>query len=285
MNSESKIKSKVLSEIWIYPIKSLPGIQLPKALVAPKGLQFDRRWMLVDQNSRFLTQRVHPEMALFNVKLENEFLIVSKKSLKQEIAIPNTIAINLISTSYEKTLKVQIWQNEVEAIEVKKSFSVWFSEQLQFKCRLVFFPENNRRDVDPDFATIGDQVSFADAYPILIIGQTSLENLNQKLESPITSMRFRPNFIFSGDLPHAEDNWKNFTIGAVSFEGVKPCSRCVVITLNPDNGEKGVEPLKTLAKFRTQNGKVHFGENVIPRSTGEVKIGDRIEIIDLKSNQ
>ena len=129
-----------------------------------------------------------------------------------------------------------------------------------------------------------EQVSLADAYPFLIIGQSSLDELNKKLDLPMTMTRFRPNFVFTSGLANEEDSWKNFKIGGVLFEGVKPCARCVLTTVNPDTGEKGLEPLKTLAVYRKQNGKVNFGENVIARSNGEIKIGDLIEVLDFKQS-
>jgi uncharacterized protein YcbX len=264
---------KKLSQIWIYPIKSLAGISLQKSTVLPKGLQFDRRWMLVDENGRFLTQREHPEMALFKVAIEKNFLLVSRS---------DTIRLELNKEIKGESFKVQIWKNEVLAIEVNPNYSKWFSDQLNFKCKLVFFPEINQREIDPEYAKMNEQVSLADAYPYLIIGQSSLDNLNNKLDLPIQMNRFRPNFVFTSGLANEEDSWKNFKIGAILFEGVKPCARCVLTTVNTDTGEKGLEPLKTLAVYRKQNGKVNFGENVIARSHGEVKIGDLIEVSDFK---
>lgn len=265
-----------ISQVWIYPIKSLAGIRLQKAVVKQKGLQYDRRWMLVDKEGRFLTQREHAEMALFNVIIENDYLVVSKQS--------QSIRWNLNGDASGNFAKVQIWDDEVEAAEVAPEYSKWFSEHLGIECKLVFFPEGNRRNVDPDYAVMNEQVSLADAYPFLIIGQASLDALNEKLDRPVSIKRFRPNFVFTeGLLPHEEDTWKNFRIGSVSFEGVKPCARCVLTTVDPDTGEKGVEPLKTISTYRKQNGKVYFGENLIARMEGEVNEGDVIEILDFKN--
>lgn len=278
------MKNKILSEIWIYPIKSLSGIPLQKSMVMAKGLQYDRRWMLVDENGRFLTQREHPEMALFQVVLENDHFLVSKKppSTNSAANSKNIIRLDLSGDIGGEVLKVQIWKNEVEAFEVNPAYSSWFSERLNLKCKLVFFPEKNLRDIDPEFAKNKEQVSLSDGYPILIIGQSSLDELNKKLEQPVPMNRFRPNLVFTSGIAHEEDTWKNFKIRTVDFEGVKPCGRCVLTTVNQETGEKGLEPLKTLSTYRKQNGKVNFGENVIARSTGEIKIGDLIEIVDYK---
>lgn len=273
--------TKTLAEIWIYPIKSLAGISLQKSLVLAKGLQYDRRWMLVDENGRFLTQREHPEMALFQVVIENNHLLISKKLLASNNK-HNEISFDINAEPVGAVLKVQIWKNEVEAFEVNPTFSAWFSDQLNLKCKLVYFPEKNQRDIDSEYVKNKEQVSLADGYPILIIGQSSLDVLNKKLDQPVPMNRFRPNFVFSSRQAHEEDTWKNFKIGQLYFEGVKPCGRCVLTTVNQETGALGVEPLKTLSAYRKQNGKVNFGENIIARGEGEVKVGDKIEVINYK---
>lgn len=270
--------AKMLQEIWIYPIKSLTGIALQKSQVLPKGLQYDRRWMLVDDSGKFLTQRTMPEMALFKVVLENEALVISNKNTHEQ----DSIRLELNPQKFDKTMTALIWNDQVEVLEVNEKYSTWFSKQLNINCKLVYFPESNTRDIDPDYAKNNEQVNLSDGYPILIIGQSSLDALNQKLDIPVSIHRFRPNFIFSNGSPHEEDNWKSFQIGRLHFEGVKPCSRCVVTTINTETSEKGLEPLKTLANYRKLNGKIYFGENIIPRTYGEVQIGDIIEVKSFK---
>ncbi|MEK6782003.1 MAG: MOSC N-terminal beta barrel domain-containing protein [Bacteroidota bacterium] len=273
-----------ISEIWIYPIKSLAGIRLQKAIVKQKGLLYDRRWMLVDKDGRFLTQREHPEMALFRVTIDHETLIISRQQSNSG-DLPDSIKLNLMQEVSGDTVKVKIWDDEVEAFEMEPGFSSWFSKYINIECRLVFFPEKNRRDVDPDYAIRNEQVSLADGYPFLIIGQSSLDELNRRLKNQVSMKRFRPNFVFMNGLPHEEDSWRNFTIGSIIFEGVKPCSRCVLTTVNPDTAERGDEPLKTLSAYRRKNGKINFGENLLARTDGEVSEGDVIEIIDFKKQQ
>ncbi|MBK5277800.1 MAG: MOSC domain-containing protein [Bacteroidia bacterium] len=272
-----------ISEIWIYPIKSLAGIRLQKAAVQQKGLQHDRRWMLVDEKGRFLTQREHPEMALFSVNIDNNHLVVGRQTTAN--GLPPSIRIELHREHSVNSLKVQIWDDQVDAVEVDPAYSAWFSDKINIDCRLVFFPEKSRRDVDSNYVVNNEQVSLADGYPFLIIGQSSLDGLNKKLADPVTIKRFRPNFVFTGGLPHEEDTWKNLKVGSVTFEGVKPCSRCVLTTVNPETAEKGVEPLRTLSTYRNVNGKVCFGENLVARSSGEVYEGDLIEMIDFKNQQ
>ncbi len=271
-----------ISEIWIYPIKSLAGVRLNTTVVKQKGLQYDRRWMLVDRDGRFLTQREHPRMALFNVAMTNDCLTVSALANATN-AIDQSIRIELNTEVSGSFSRVVIWDDEVDAVEVNSEYNAWFSKQLDIECRLVFFPEGNRRDADPDYAKNNEQVSLADGYPFLIIGQSSIDELNRKLKEKVSIKRFRPNFVFSGGLPHEEDSWRNFMIGSVNFEGVKPCARCVLITVNPETGEGGVEPLKELSTYRKKNNKIYFGENLLARSYGEVSEGDVIEVIDFKN--
>ena len=141
---------------------------------------------------------------------------------------------------------VNIWDDTVSAFDVDGSYSQWFSELLESPCRLVYFPEENSRPVDPRYKVNHEQVSLADAYPFLIIGQSSLDDLNSRLTEPIPMNRFRPNFVFTGGEPFEEDTWRNFSIGSTRFVGVKMCARCQLPTVNQDTAEKGAEPIKTL---------------------------------------
>ncbi|MBL7876584.1 MAG: MOSC domain-containing protein [Cyclobacteriaceae bacterium] len=261
-----------LSEIWIYPIKSFAGIRISKARVKQKGLEFDRRLMLVDEANRFITQREHPIMARFRLYMEAGKLTV--ESLLDDSHA--SIAINLEPRANQPTFKVTIWDDEVEAMELNPTYSDWFSTQLKMKCRLVCFPENNVRDVDPAYVENKAQVSLADGYPFLIIGQSSLDNLNSKLVNQIEMNRFRPNFVFTGGKPHEEDTWKTFSIGSNRFRGVKLCARCVLTTVNPQTGIKGHEPLATLATYRKQGSKILFGQNLVAINYEEVSEGDEI---------
>jgi uncharacterized protein YcbX len=264
-----------LSEIWIYPIKSLAGIRLPRAKVAEKGLQHDRRWMLVDEDGRFLTQREHPQMALFQLTIDNGQLLINNLTSTES---PESISIDLIPTLNEQHVKVTIWDDEVEAVEVDPSYSRWFSEKLKLTCKLVFFPEGNKRDIDPKYAHEKEQVSLADGYPFLIIGQSSLDDLNSKMNVAVPMKRFRPNFVFTGGAPFEEDSWKFFKIGKNRFKGVKPCARCVLTTVDPETGIKGKEPLATLATYRKVETKILFGQNLISIDNDEVCEGDQIEL-------
>lgn len=258
-----------ISEIWIYPVKSLGGIRCREALALEKGFEYDRRWMLLDAQHRFITQREHPQMALFSVELSGKVLTIRHRKTGSAIHFETS----LVST---RKLDAQIWEDKVEAYEVDAEISQWFSKQLGVACRLVKFPEEKPRPVDRQFVSGQKHVSLADGFPYLIIGEASLNELNRRLQKPVTMHRFRPNLVFTGGEPFAEDTWKAFKIGSVHFAAVKPCARCVLTTIDPDTGEKGKEPLQTLSQFRKQKNKIRFGMNLIAHTQGVIREGDRI---------
>lgn len=258
-----------LSEIWIYPIKSLGGINLQQAQVMEKGLQYDRRWMLIDEAGNFMTQRKLPELALFKVQFDATSLRVQFRN--ESIFIP-------LETAAQPLRPVIIWDDQVFAYEVSAEISAWFSRCLKTDCRLVFFPEQQSRPVDAHYKIADEQVSLADAYPFLIIGQETLTLLNSKLEQDLPMNRFRPNFVFTGGAAHDEDLWRDFTIGANRFVGVKPCARCILTTVNQETAEIGKEPLRTLATYRSRDNKILFGQNLLAVDHNRVHVGDVITI-------
>lgn len=264
-----------LTDIFIYPIKSLGGIRVNEAVIEKRGLQYDRRWMLIDARGNFLSQRQLPEMALLQVALQENGLEVTHKQGKMAaLQVPFT-------ANDEKSKLVSIWDDVCFAFEVTPEANAWFSEALGFECKLVHMPDHALRHVDPEYARPTDLVSFADAYPFLIIGQESLNDLNNRLAEPVTMDRFRPNLVFAGGVPFEEDTWTEFRIGETTFYPVKPCARCNVTTINQATGKAGVEPLKTLATYRTQNNKVMFGQNLIHSGTGNrLTIGQELQVID-----
>jgi uncharacterized protein YcbX len=267
------MNKKKLTQIFIYPIKSLGGIPLLSSIAEERGLKYDRRWMLIDENDSFLTQRQYPQMALFNVKIDGEFLTVSLKNNESE-----KISLPLLSTS-KKTLNVKIWDDTCTAKLASPEADNWFSEILKIKCKLVQMPESTKRLVDHKYSPEEKSVSFADGYPFLIIGQASLDDLNEKLAQPLPINRFRPNFVFTGGEPYEEDNWKQFKIGEVVFSALKPCARCMITTVDQETAERGFEPLTTLASYRKKDSKVLFGMNLICNSTGTINLEDEISFL------
>ena len=272
-----------LTQINIYPVKSLDGYSPTAALVEKRGLQHDRRWMLTDTEGVFMTQRTNGKMALLQAIIEDNALIIrEKQGDMNKITIPiDTVLKNDIDEA--TTLNVKIWDDTVQAVRVSEEADVWLSAFLGKKCHLVTMPDTTDRRVDEGYNTGDDVVSFADGYPFLIIGEASMQELNTRLDTPLSIRRFRANFIFSGGQPFQEDDFKAFKIGDIDFMGVKNCARCVLITRDPDTGEKGKEPLQTLNTYRQRDTKTLFGQNVLWQHRAwewawqpEVKVGDSI---------
>lgn len=265
-----------LSEINIYPVKSLKGSSVAEARVERRGLEFDRRWLVVDSAGRFLSQREHPSMATVSTTIENGLLVLSHGEKSVAVSEDQGLPID-----------VTVWDDVCEASVCSEEAGELLSSVLGVDCRLVLMPESTHRAVDRDYAVRpDDHVSFADAFPFLLIGLASLEDLNRRLDQPVPMDRFRPNLVVDGAAAFAEDGWKRIRIGEAEFEVVKPCSRCVMTTIDQRSGEKtGVEPLRTLASYRTveRNGakKILFGQNLISPSAGStIRVGDIVEIID-----
>lgn len=265
-----------LADIRIYPIKSLAGLSLASTKMEPKGLALDRRWMLVDARGRFLSQREDPQMALIQLEW-----IDSTQQVLQVTHRQRQLAPLLLPTSPPATgerISVTIWEDELTAVRMGKSFDDWFSHALARDCRLVYMPPTDGRPVDPAYARPGDTVSFADGFPYLLANEASLQDLNQRLELPVTMDRFRPNLIVKGAQAWEEDKWTGFRVGNVAFRSLKPCARCILITVDPLSGKKSAEPLKTLSSFRKNGPKVLFGINTCwdMDSAHELKVGDQV---------
>jgi uncharacterized protein YcbX len=267
----------IVSEITIYPIKSLGGISLQEALVEERGLQYDRRWVLADESNFFITQRQNEQMALIDVSMaENGLRVNHRLKTKAPLMIP------FVPQTIEEQ-EITIWDDVVLGIRVSDEADSWFSAVLSKKCSLFYQPDDSIRLTDPKYSiTKEEHTSFSDGYPILVIGQASLDELNAKLEEPVSMKRFRPNLVFTGGEAHIEDSWKYFTVGKAKMVGVKPCARCVLTTINPETAEKGKEPLRTLTQYRNMNNKILFGQNLLVVETGKISVGDEILMLDDK---
>lgn len=259
-----------ISELYIYPIKSLGGISLKEATLTDRGFEHDRRWMLVDANNRFLSQREVAAMALLQVHLHEQGLFVQHK---------NKPGVNLLipfEPTTGETIMVTVWSDRCRAQPVSAEADAWFSAQLEIPCRLVFMPASTQRRVDGRYAANKEITSFSDAFPLLLIGQASLNDLNSRLEQPLPMNRFRPNMVFSGGTPYQEDEMKQFAVGDITFFGVKPCARCAITTTDQQTAKRAREPLKTLSTYRQRNNKIYFGQNLLFSGQGTVRVGDAI---------
>ncbi len=263
-----------LSHITCYPAKSMAGIGLASALVEPRGLQGDRRFMLVDDEGRFLTARKHPKMLLVAFR---------RAALQLSLSAPDMEPAHIEFDRDEPTVPVTVWKDALMATAVSAQADAWLSEYLGLSCHLVFMGPNSRRSIDPSFGQPEDEVSFADGYPILVLSQASVDALNKRLRTPLGMERFRPNLVIADCPAHAEDDWQRIRVGdAVELELVKRCSRCVLTTIDSGTAERDSqqEPLRTLAAYRRgEGGQVYFGMNAIPRRTGRVRIGDPVTVL------
>jgi len=261
----------LLTEINIYPLKSAAGISLDRCQLDARGLRHDRRWMLVDSDGHFLTQRKLPRMALIHTALSENELILSCAGTE-----PLVVPLHGVG----ETRQVRIWNDDCEAIRCGDAAASWFSRLLQSDCELVQIADSEQRQVDPQYAQADDEVGFADGFPLLLIGQGTLDGLNGRLSSPVEMRRFRPNLVVSGAPAHAEDQWRGITLGDIHFRVVKACSRCVIPSVDPDTGVRGTEPLKTLATYRRWDNKIWFGQNLIADSAGELHLGQRLIVTE-----
>lgn len=264
------MKKLAVQDLYIYPIKSLGGIRLSEAIVEEKGFQYDRRWMLVDSNGVFLTQRTQVQMVFLKVELGENFLIVFDiRNPVDKLLIP----YDQVS---DQEIEVVIWDDRVIANLVDKTADSWFGRKLGLDCHLVLMPASTQRKLSRKYAVNAESVSFADGMPYLILGEESLSELNTRLVNPVLMDRFRPNIVFGGGEAFVEDTWKKIKIGKTSFQVVKPCARCVLTTIDQQTGVQSNEPLKTLASYRTHDNKVYFGQNMVALQQGTLHVGDFI---------
>ncbi|HRH59398.1 MAG TPA: MOSC domain-containing protein [Chitinophagaceae bacterium] len=264
-----------VSELFIYPIKSLGGISVASATVTEKGFEYDRGWMLVDENNIFMTQRELPAMALLQVMLADNGLNVQHKHNHASITIPYQPQTNAM-------MMVQVWEDFCMAQLVSKEADEWFSEMLSISCRLVYMPADTKRTVDINYAFNNETTSFSDGFPFLLIGQSSLDELNSRMREPLPINRFRPNIVFTGGHAFEEDELAHFTINDINFYAVKPCARCPITATNQQTAERGKEPLLALSKFRRREYNVYFGQNLLHKGDGKIRVGDAIEVLERK---
>ena len=257
----------------VYPVKSCAATPLEVAELDARGIRGDREFMLVDAQRRFLTQREQPRLALIVPRRTDSTLTLSA---------PGMPPLSLEPVD-EPRYTAQIWRDSVVAADQGDRVADWLSTYLGQAVRLVRLPVDSVRRVDPDFASRPDaQVSLADAFPVLLISEESLADLNTRLEQPLPMNRFRPNVVVSGaGVPYAEDTWAEVQIGELAFSVVKACARCVTTTTNQLTAERGHEPLATLATYRRVARGVLFGQNLIHAGEGQIAVGDPLTVLRL----
>ncbi|MBL4762181.1 MAG: MOSC domain-containing protein [Gammaproteobacteria bacterium] len=259
-----------LSEINIYPVKSLRGISVTEWPVDARGLKLDRHWMLINDAGHFITQRQFPQLSLVNTSLTDNQLTIDSQGF-------SSLQLPIDETNGEQR-EVEIWKQSITACSSGATASEWFSDYLGEKTHLVFLPEEVIRPVDPDYANPSDQVGFADGFPFLIISEASLDDLNQRLDVALPMQRFRPNLVIKHSAAYAEDDWQHLSIGNIDLNIVKPCARCAITTINPETAARSKEPLATLRHYRKYGNLVYFGQNAIHQNQGILKINDKVTI-------
>ena len=264
-----------VAAIYRYPVKSLRGAALEHIFVERIGLSGDRRWMVVDANGQCQTIREHPVMTQIATEYTSDGLTLSHPSTGRVSApVPGSSAA---------VRMVNVWGDNIEALEAGSETNDFLARTLGFPARLVYMSDPDSRAIDPQYANPDDRTSFADGFPLLLTTTSSLDDLNARLAHPVEMSRFRPNIVIEGAPAWAEDEWRIIAIAGIPFRIAKPCGRCVVITRDAMTGVQSdqSEPLRTLGQFRrSASGKVIFGQNLIPDATGTITVGDEVTIIE-----
>ncbi|MBL8083264.1 MAG: MOSC domain-containing protein [Candidatus Obscuribacter sp.] len=272
-----------VSSLHIYPVKSLGGISLERMPLSKRGPLFDREWMIVNATGHFLSQREIARMCLISCRLTGlteRGKIETAAQLVLHIPACAPVEIPMARSTATEEIEVVVWRDKCLA-QVEPEATEALSQYLQEPVRLVRMSRTFTRQVDENYATAADTVGFADGFPMLVISDASLSDLNNKLEYQVEMSRFRPNLTVSGATPFAEDTWKKLQLDSVRMELVKPCSRCQITTIDQDSADTGKEPLRTLSGYRKIDGKVMFGQNALVRYEGDfasIRLGETITV-------
>lgn len=266
------MKNVRIVELNRYPVKSLAGISLTSAKLEEKGITFDRNWLVTLPSGKFLTQREFPKMALVKTAINEKGDLTLSAEGRSNILVPHI--------DHEESMgfkRVTVWRDECYAIDEGDDVAAWLSEFLETKCRLVKMKDGFKRPIVDDGKEFDGSVRFQDQFPLLVISRASLEALNDKLETPLPMNRFRPNIVIEGCEPFEEDEFKTLSSSSgVTLTSAKPCARCVVTTTDQATAQRGAEPLKTLATFRSSENGVLFGQNLLVTQPGRLNVGDEL---------
>ncbi len=282
-----------VSQLVVYPVKSMAGVPLSEATLGPEGFRFDRAWMVVDENDRFLTQRQHPEMALVRAVPDDEGITLT---------LPDGTAMYVprlgggtpgagVTTDGPAdsdspvviTRSVTVWNDTVRAVDQGDEVARWLSRFLGRSVRLVALSDHHPRRLGPSYPSPpGIHVSFADSSPLHLVGEASLFDLNRRLSRPVTMDRFRPNVVVSGADAYEEDRWARIRIGEVELIVVKDCLRCQMVNVDQKGGVKEIDPLETLGTYRSAPKGIRFGQKVVHSGYGTVRVGDTVDVLERK---
>ncbi|MCZ6875028.1 MAG: MOSC domain-containing protein [bacterium] len=260
-----------VAALQVYPVKSCAGIAYEQVVLDARGFAHDRGWMIVDGHDEFVTQREHPRLALITPQLDAGMLHLTTPE-GQTLAVPT-------AGSSGPTRHVRVWRDRCEAVDQGNEAAQFFSDWLGESVRLVKMADDYKRQVNPDYTQTPAITGFSDGFPLLLISEASLGDLNSRLASPLPMNRFRPNLVVKGCGRFAEDGWQQLKIGSIVFDVAKSCDRCAVTTTDQTTGARGVEPLRTLATYRRAGAKVYFGQNIIHRAEGTIAVGTPVEVV------
>jgi len=267
-----------VASLHLHPLKSCAQLDVATLEITPRGPAGDRRWLVVDADDRFVTARQRAEMVgIHALPADDGLWLDARGHPPLHVPFPRADA---------PRRGVTIWRDSVDVADAGDAAADWLTRYLGMPARLVYMDAAAHRAVDPGYAQPGDEVAFADAYPLLVISQAALDALNARLDTPVPMARFRPNVVIAASAAHAEDGWRRVRIGGVAFDAVKPCTRCVFTTIDPATmtRDPAGEPLRTLATYRRAPpgaavSGITFGMNLIPRSRGVLRVGDAITLL------
>ncbi len=257
-----------VSSLFVYPIKSCAGLPVVEMPFDARGPSWDRRWMVVDEDGKFVTQRTHPHMARIHPRLSDDGLRITSRGFDPLDVRPKG-----------KRREVSVWNYRGRALDVGDEAANWFSSVLRSPVRLVTFDETTHRKTSLRHTQIPSEIAFADGYPALLVSIESLTDLNRRLEQSLPMNRFRPNIVVRDCHPFEEDTWSELHAPELVLSVVKPCERCAITTVDQRTGLKGKEPLRTLSQFRRADNGVIFGQNCVHHGAGVLRVGDDLRVV------
>lgn len=262
-----------LAALFQYPLKSGRPVALTSALMTARGIQDDRRWMLVDEQGKFITARLHPKLLALEIR---------PHQAGWQLVLPSGESVSLLQSS-DQLESVRIWNDQLELPVVNSQVDEPLSDFLGIRCRMVCLPDQIKRQIDQNYARNEDQVSLADGFPVLMTRQASLEALNQQLIRPVPMARFRSNLIIDDDLAAFEEaHWSKIQVGSIIFRVVKPCSRCVMVNTDPQKlkRDEDINVLQSLKSLHVnEKGQACFGMNLIPENRGHIHVNDVVKVL------
>jgi len=266
--------SLMLASLRVYPVKSCRGIDVAAWDVDRLGLALDRAFMIVEEDTGlFITQRRDPVLARIVPVLHDDTMVLTASGV-------TPVHVPLRQTEGPRR-PVTVWRHEGVGVDQGDEVAAWLSAHIGRRARLVRAPPDHARRVNPERTTVEAHTAFSDGYPLLLVSQASVDALNARLELPVDVARFPPNLVVAGSAPFAEDGWRRLRIGPLDVVIVKPCERCVITTLDPEQGVRtGDEPLRTLASFRRTAEGVLFAQNAIALQTGRLAVGDVVDVAE-----